>query len=46
MVDVTHVMVLLLLFILLLAVGLLLLSGILPGFREAFGNASCTLGVC
>ena len=46
MVQVTHVLVIIILFIILLVVGVLLLSGILPGFRETIGNASCALGIC
>lgn len=39
-------LVLLILFIILLVVGILLLSGIVPDFRAAFGNATCGLGLC
>lgn len=42
MVQVTGIMVALILFVILLAAALLLLGGIVPGFREAFGNLTQT----
>ena len=42
MVQVTSVMIALILFVILLVAALLLLGGIMPGFREAFGNFTQT----
>ncbi|MEM7813893.1 MAG: hypothetical protein QW548_03280 [Candidatus Aenigmatarchaeota archaeon] len=42
MVHVTSLMIALMLFVILLVVALLLLGGILPGFEQAFANATQT----
>jgi len=46
MVQITGVIVALILFLMLLLVGILILSGIVPGFNQIIGNASCALGSC
>ena len=46
MVQVTNVIVVLVLFIVLLAVGIILLSGIVPDFKAGLNNVTCGLGIC